>query len=138
MISHGCVIHGTVVHSVLSPGVMVEQGAVVRDSIVMFDTVIRQRAVLDRAIVDKDCEIGAGAIVGSGDDLRPNRREPERLYAGLTLVGKRAQVPGGVEIGRNCRIDPGVRREDFRRKRLIHSGETVTHGRDPAPSPVAS
>jgi glucose-1-phosphate adenylyltransferase len=137
MISHGCVIHGTVVHSVLSPGVSVEHGATVRDSIVMFDTVVRERAVLDRAIVDKDCDIGPGATVGFGDDLRPNRREPERLYSGLTLVGKRAQVPAGVQIGRNCRIDPGVRREDFRRKRLVRSGETVTHGRDvPAtPSP---
>jgi len=130
MVSHGCVIHGTVVHSVLSPGVVVEHGAVVRDSIVMFDTVVRERAVLHRAIVDKDCDIGQGATVGFGDDLRPNRREPERLYSGLTLVGKRAEVPAGVQIGRNCRIDPGARREDFRRKRLIRSGETVTHGRD--------
>jgi len=136
MISHGCVIHGTVVHSVLSPGVTVERGAVVRDSIVMFDSIVRERAVLDRAIVDKDCDIGPGATVGFGDDLRPNRREPERLYAGLTLVGKKAQVPAGVQIGRNCRIDPGVRREDFHRKRLVRSGETVTHGRDTPASPA--
>ena len=136
MISHGCVIHGTVVHSVLSPGVTVERGAVVRDSIVMFDTIVRERAVLDRAIVDKDCDIGSGATVGFGDDMRPNRREPERLYAGLTLVGKKAQVPAGVQIGRNCRIDPGVRREDFHRKRLVRSGETVTHGRDTPASPA--
>lgn len=138
MVSHGCIIHGTVHHSVLSPGVTVEQGAVVRDSIVMFDTVVREGAVLDRAIVDKECEIGRGATVGAGDDLRPNRREPERLYAGLTLVGKRAQVPGGVVIGRNCRIDPGVRREDYGRKKVIRSGATVTRGSDPPTSPAAS
>jgi glucose-1-phosphate adenylyltransferase len=130
MISHGCIVHGTVLHSVLSPGVTIERGAVVRDSIVMFDTVVRQGAVLDRAIVDKDCEIGEGATVGAGTDLRPNRREPERLYAGVTLVGKRARVPAGVTIGRNCRIDPGVVPGDFGTAKAIRSGETVTRGHD--------
>jgi glucose-1-phosphate adenylyltransferase len=125
MISHGCVIDGTVEHSVLSPGVRVAAGAVVRDSIVMFDAVIEADAVLDRAILDKECRIGTGARVGAGDDLRPNRDEPERLYAGITLVGKKAHVPGGVVIGRNCRIDPGATERDFGRRRRIRSGETV-------------
>ena len=128
MISHGCVIDGTVEHSVLSPGVRVAAGAVVRDSIVMFDAVIEADATLDRAILDKECVIGAGARVGVGDDLRPNRDEPERLYAGITLVGKRARVPRGVEIGRNCRIDPGTTERDFKRRRRIRSGETVVAG----------
>ena len=126
MISHGCVIDGTVEHSVLSPGVRVAAGATVRDSIVMFDAVIEADVVLDRAILDKECRIGAGARVGVGSDLRPNRDEPERLYAGITLVGKKARVPGGVEIGRNCRIDPGVTERDFGRRRRIRSGETVS------------
>ncbi|HEX6140957.1 MAG TPA: glucose-1-phosphate adenylyltransferase [Candidatus Limnocylindria bacterium] len=127
MVSHGCVVDGTVEHSVLSPGVRIGAGAVVRDSIVMFDTVVEERAVLDRAIVDKDCVIGRGAVVGEGEDLRPNRDEPERLYAGITLVGKKARVPARVRIGRNCRIDPGVGPADFGRRLVIRSGETVAH-----------
>jgi glucose-1-phosphate adenylyltransferase len=125
MISHGCVIDGRVEHSVLSPGVRVEAGAMVRDSIVMFDAIVEGGAQLDRAIVDKEARIGSDARVGIGDDLRPNRDEPERLYAGITLVGKRARVPGGAEIGRNCRIDPNVTEADFGRRRRIRSGETV-------------
>jgi glucose-1-phosphate adenylyltransferase len=128
MVSHGCVIDGTVEHSVLSPGVRVARGATVRDSIVMFDAVIEADATLDRAILDKECLIGAGASVGVGDDLRPNRDEPERLYAGITLVGKRARVPAGVEIGRNCRVDPGATERDFGRRRRIGSGETIHAG----------
>ena len=126
MVSHGCVIEGSVVHSVLSPGVRVARGAEVRDSIVMFDTYVGEGAVVDRAIVDKECFIGAGAVVGDGDDLRPNRQEPERLFAGITLVGKRAHIPAGARIGRNCRIDPGVVEADFGR-RTIRSGATVAH-----------
>jgi glucose-1-phosphate adenylyltransferase len=125
MVSHGCVIDGTVEHSILSPGVRVEAGAMVRDSIVMFDTRVAVGALLDRAIVDKDCRIGAGAVIGRGDDLRPNREEPERLYAGISLVGKRAVVPPRITIGRNCRIDPGVKPVDFGRRRVFRSGETV-------------
>jgi glucose-1-phosphate adenylyltransferase len=125
MVSHGCVIDGTVEHSILSPGVRIGAGAVVRDSIVMFDTTVGDGAVLNRAIVDKDCLIGEGARIGHGSDLRPNREEPERLYAGITLVGKRAIVPPRVTVGRNCRIDPGAAPPDFGRRRVIRSGETV-------------
>jgi glucose-1-phosphate adenylyltransferase len=125
MISHGCVIDGSVEHSVLSPGVRVAAGAIVRDSIVMFDAVVGDGAVLDRAIVDKEAHIGAGARVGVGDELTANRDEPERLYAGITLVGKRARLPEGIQIGRNCRIDPGVMERDFGSARSVASGETV-------------
>ena len=128
MISHGCVIDGTVEHSVLSPGVRVARGAVVRDSIVMFDTVIGEGAVVDRVILDKDCQVGAGATVGFGEDLRPNRDEPERLFAGITIVGKGAHIPGRMTIGRNCRIDPGVQEADFDGRRKLQSGETIKHG----------
>jgi glucose-1-phosphate adenylyltransferase len=125
MVSHGCVIDGTVEHSILSPGVRIGPEAVIRDSIVMFDTVIGEGAMLDRAIVDKDCRIGAGARIGHGSDLRPNREEPERLYAGITLVGKRVVMPPRITVGRNCRIDPGAGPADFGRRRVIRSGETV-------------
>jgi glucose-1-phosphate adenylyltransferase len=125
MVSHGCVIDGRVEHSVLSPGVHVAAGASVRDSIVLFDAEIGPGAALDRAIVDKEAWIGSDARIGVGDDLRPNRDEPERLASGLTLVGKRARVPSGVEIGRNCRVDPGVVERDFGSARHVASGETV-------------
>jgi glucose-1-phosphate adenylyltransferase len=132
MVSHGCVIEGTVERSVLSPGVRIAAGATVRDSIVMFDAVVDEGAVLDRVIVDKEAIIGARARIGVGDDLRPNRDEPERLYAGITLIGKRARIPRGVEVGRNCRIDPGVVERDFARRRQIRSGETISVGSAPS------
>ncbi len=128
LISHGCLIEGTVVNSVLSPGVRVDVGAVVRDSIVMFDSVIRAGAVVDRAILDKEVVIGQGAVVGEGPyDAPPNKSEPSRLNSGITVVGKQAIVPRGVRLGRNVKVDSGVRGGDYRRK-VIRSGESVEPG----------
>jgi glucose-1-phosphate adenylyltransferase len=126
LISHGCRIHGHVERSVLSPGVLVEEGAIVRDSIVLFDAAIGAGAVVDRTVIDKEVVIGPSAYVGFGDDLTPNETEPGRLNTGITLIGKRAQVPYGVRIGRNCRIDPDVDPADFTLADLP-SGTTVTH-----------
>jgi glucose-1-phosphate adenylyltransferase len=126
LISHGCQIMGTVERSVLSPGVRVDPGAVVRDSIIMFDSVVRAGAVVDRAIVDKEVSIGPNAIVGLGADMdTPNRQEPGRLNTGITVVGKRATIPAGVRLGRNVKINEGVRPADFGGRRSIPSGGTV-------------
>jgi glucose-1-phosphate adenylyltransferase len=122
--SNGCVVSGTVVNSVLSPGVCVEPGATVRDSVIMNDTIIRAGATVDRCVLDKQIEVGAGAQVGAGDDNTPNKLEPGNLDTGITIAGKRARVPPGAVIGRNCRIDSGVTAADFERLE-IPSGDTV-------------
>ncbi len=113
MVSNGSVIAGEVVNSVLSPGVCVERGAVVRDSVIMNDTVIRAGACVDHCVLDKEIEVGANAQVGFGEDTGPNQNEPGNLNTGITIVGKRAVIPPGVTLGRNCRIDPSVTAEDF-------------------------
>ncbi len=123
--SNGCVIQGNVINSILSPGVSVEPGAVVRDSIIMNDTVIRAGAVVNCCILDKEIEVGAGARLGEGDDNPPNETEPTKIYTGITIVGKRAHIPAGAIIGRNCRIDPSTTPEDYDSKQVA-SGGTVS------------
>lgn len=113
LLSNGCRIEGLVEHSVLSPGVVVEPGAVVRNSIILHDTVIESGAVVDRCILDKNVRIGSGARVGVGDDNTANRDLPDWLNTGLTLVGKDAQVPANVEIGRNVVIHSLVHSSAF-------------------------
>jgi glucose-1-phosphate adenylyltransferase len=124
LISHGCQIRGQVIHSVLSPGVVVEEGAVVRDSVIMVDTVIGKGSVVDRAIIDKEVVVGANSVIGNGDDNTPNGLEPDRINSGITLVGKRAELPDGVKIGRNCVIGSNVTPEHFKNLELA-SGESV-------------
>ena len=125
MLSNGCRIKGTVIHSVLSPGVIVEAGAVVRDSVIMNDTVVAAGAVVDRCVLDKDIQIGLSARVGMGDDNTPNQLEPVNINTGITIVGKRACIPAGAVIGRNCRIDPDTTEDDYDRLEFP-SGGTIS------------
>ncbi len=124
LVSHGCHIKGQVERSVLSPGVIVEEGAVVRESIVLFDTVIGAGSVIDRSILDKEVIIGKSCRIGDGDDMTPNKLEPSRLNTGITIIGKRAQLPDYLKVGRNCKIGTDLRPGDFPNDTLA-SGETV-------------
>jgi glucose-1-phosphate adenylyltransferase len=124
LLSNGCIVEGTVERSIISPGVFVSAGAVVRDSVVMNDTRIGPGAIVERAIVDKEVEIPEGVHIGSGNDNTPNRQLPEYLNTGLTVIGKRAQLPRAVRVGHNVIINPGVTAGAFAGEE-IPSGETV-------------
>ncbi len=113
LVANGCRVAGEVVRSVLFPGVTVARGATVSNSIVMHDTVIGRGARLERAIVDKQVHVAEGAKVGWGDQMTPNRACPHHLSSGLTLIGRNAQLPSGVCIGRNVRIGARVAEADF-------------------------
>src|SRR6266540_4013119 len=85
LLCDGCRVRGHVVRSIVEPG-----------------------AVVDHCILDKETVVGAGALVGDGEDNTPNQAAPEWLSTGLTLVGRRARVPAGAKIGRNVVIRPRV------------------------------
>lgn len=125
LLSNGCVIEGTVINSVLSPGVRVGAGAVVRDTIIMNDTVIGAGTVVEQCVLDKEIEIGQDVRLGWGNDCTPNQLEPANINTGITIIGKRAHVPAGACIGRNCRIDPNTSPDDYDQLD-IPSGGTVT------------
>jgi len=113
MISAGSVIEGTVLNSVLSPGVRVARGAVVRDSVIFEDSIIEEDATVDLCILDKRVRVGHGAVVGQGDNMdHANHEFPNHLYTGITLVGKKAELPAGMMVGRNCIIGSGYAGRD--------------------------
>jgi glucose-1-phosphate adenylyltransferase len=124
LVSNGAIINGRVEKSVISPSVFIEDGAVVTDSVIFDDTTVGRGAIVDRSIVDKQVWVSPGCYVGYGDDLAPNKEEPENLNAGITIVGKGARIPGDVKIGRNCKIGCWVEAADFPSK-VIPSGESV-------------
>ncbi|MDP3880145.1 MAG: glucose-1-phosphate adenylyltransferase [Dehalococcoidales bacterium] len=122
MISNGCIIEGNVEHSILSPGVIVAEGAVVRNSIIMSETSVGSHSIIDYSILDKEVVVEAGCHLGFGDDLRANRWEPSVLNTGITIVGKRARIPPGTRIGRNCIICADVQEDCFRRDEVKSGG----------------
>jgi glucose-1-phosphate adenylyltransferase len=124
LLCDGSRIDGVVSRSIISPGVYVASGAIVRDSIIMNDTIIGDGAVVDRAIVDKQVAIGAGARIGASDDNTPNQRAPQRLNTGITMIGKRARIPAGLQIGRNVEIGPEVHADDLPAEN-VPSGTTI-------------
>ncbi|MEZ4492791.1 MAG: sugar phosphate nucleotidyltransferase [Dehalococcoidia bacterium] len=124
LVSAGARIDGTVERSVVSPFAIVEEGAVVRDSIIHHGTVIGRGARVDRAILDKEVVVGPGAWIGYGDGDTPNEERPDIVNTGITIVGKRVRVPGGLRIGRNVIIGPGVD-EELRGLGELAAGATV-------------
>ncbi len=125
LIAAGCVIEGSVFNSVLSPGVHIKPGAQVRDSIIFHDCNIETDAKIDLAILDKRIKVGQGAIIGNGEEKQtPNRLHPKHLYTGITLIGKEAEVPARMQIGRNCIIQPQRKFDDFSAL-TVKSGETI-------------
>ncbi|MFN3980855.1 MAG: glucose-1-phosphate adenylyltransferase family protein, partial [Caldilinea sp.] len=125
MVSNGCIVRGLVVNSVLSPGVYVSPGAVVKDSVVMNDTWIGPGARLDRVVIDKKVVVGAGAVVGVGNMETPNEQMPDRLFAGITVVGKNAYIPDGAQIGRNVLINSRRDEADFPADKIVADGKTI-------------
>jgi glucose-1-phosphate adenylyltransferase len=79
----------------------------------MHDTSIGEGAVVDHAIIDKQVRVGRAAVIGHGDRGVPNRACPEHLSSGLALVGKGADIPEGLRIGRNTRIGAFVTADAF-------------------------
>jgi glucose-1-phosphate adenylyltransferase len=125
LLAPGCVIRRKVRHCVISSGVVVEEGSVVEDSVLLEDVAVKAGARVQFAILDKEAVVGEGTMLGHGEDYTPNQDEPENLSCGLVLVGKRAAIPGGISIGRNCKIMPGVTEGDFQGLTLVPSGATI-------------
>jgi glucose-1-phosphate adenylyltransferase len=103
----------------------VGKNARVRDSIILHDCVLEEGAVVDLAILDKGVRVGQGAVVGKGGDkATPNRAFPTHLYTGITMIGKGAEVPARVMIGRNCVVTPLRKGADFP-SLVVATGDTI-------------
>src|SRR5215218_3779086 len=90
LVSGGTRVAGEVRGSVLSPGVVVEEGATVVDSVLLPGVRVRAGARVVAAVLDDGVEVGEQAVVG-GD-------------GGVTLVGRRARVDSGSEVGAGARL----------------------------------
>jgi glucose-1-phosphate adenylyltransferase len=90
----------------------------------MNDTIISSNAKVERTVIDKEVWVGEGAEIGYGVDNVPNRRYPERLNTGLTVIGKRARIPASLKVGHNVIINPHITEAHFQTD-FVASGETI-------------
>ncbi len=126
LVANGCIINGRVENSVLFRRVYVEESAVVRNAIIMDETHIGPGAVVEGAVLDKLVRVGAGAHVGADvGEGRANDAFPDALGRGVTVVGKRAQVPPAFVVGRNCLLDVGVALGAGEGKGVLPNGRAV-------------
>lgn len=126
VVAEGCMIYGQVKNSVLFPGVTVEEDTLVENSIIMSNTHINKGCRLDRCIIGENAHIGYNVVIGAGGNI-PNQCKPGIYYSGITVVGERAYIPDGTNIGKNVMIDMYAQHEDFC-SADIPSGSSVFKG----------
>ena len=90
-----------------------------------FDTWVGPGARLDKVVVDKDVYVGAGAVVGTGNESVANIAMPDKLFAGITVVGKGASIPEQAVIGRNVLINSSKHEQHFPANGKVADGKTV-------------
>jgi glucose-1-phosphate adenylyltransferase len=109
VISDECVIEGSVSNSILSPGVRVAKEAEVRDCIIFHDTRIGRRSTLNKVICDKDVSIGEGVAIGIEGVDTPSREFKELLNSGISVIGRKVNIPDNITVGANTVIYSGAR-----------------------------
>lgn len=125
LVSNGCVVRGLVKNSVLSPGVYVSPGAVIEDSVVMNDVWVGPGAHIKNMVIDKQVRVGPGAVLGQGDPKVANEKMPDKLSAGISVIGKGAIIPPGCKVGLNVLIDSEAEETDFNDELVVADGQTV-------------
>ena len=124
LISNGCKIDGIVEESVLSPGVVVGKGSIVKHSVILNDVVIGDNCKIEDTIIDKNTVIGDNSVIGTGNDMTPNKDNPKVLSSGLNVIGKKLILPAGLVVERNVRIFSSTDPKEIKVKH-IPSGETL-------------
>lgn len=124
LVSNGCHIEGTVTESVLSPGVIVGEGTIIKHSVILNDVVIGKNCKIEDTIIDKNTVIGDNSIIGTGNDMTPNKDNPKVLSSGLNVIGKKLILPKGLVVERNVRIFSSTNPKSIDVKH-IKSGETL-------------
>ncbi|HHV28836.1 glucose-1-phosphate adenylyltransferase [Acetivibrio mesophilus] len=126
IVAEGCMIYGSVKNSVLFPGVYVGEGTEIVDSIIMTDSVIGSNSLIDKCIIGEGARIGNNVKMGIGENI-PNELKPNLYDSGITVVGEKATVPDGCQIGKNVMIDSYITDQEFPSLN-VESGKSALKG----------
>lgn len=91
----------------------------------MNDCWIGPGALLKQVVIDKQVTIGAGAVVGCGEDGVVNQQHPDKLTNGISVVGRGAFIPERARIGRNVLVNSERDENNFPPDGVVTDGQTV-------------
>jgi glucose-1-phosphate adenylyltransferase len=60
-----------------------------------------------------------------GDEGVVNKQMPDKLFAGITVIGKGTYIPDGAKVGRNVLINSGRDAGDFPADGIVADGQTI-------------
>jgi glucose-1-phosphate adenylyltransferase len=63
--------------------------------------------MIEKSIIDKEVSIASKAHIGQGAPTK-NKKFPDHLSSGITVIGKRAHINPRLTIGKNCIVFPEV------------------------------
>ena len=149
MVSNGCIVRGLVVKQRAEPGVYVSpwrRSAGQRGHERHVDQAGRAR--LDKVVVDKKVVVGAGAVVGTGNQEVVNEQMPTAFLPASLSSANMPHIPDGAQIGRNVPLISSAAKPIFRRQsrsrqqdcRWQHNAgdDPATVAQPTSPSPLAS
>lgn len=110
--AEGCMIYGKVKNSVISSGVYISEGTVIEDSIIMTDSIVGSNSHISKCIIGEGARIGNNVKMGIGENIA-NELKPSLYDSGITVVGERAVIPDGCQIGKNVVIDAHLTCEEY-------------------------
>jgi glucose-1-phosphate adenylyltransferase len=79
-----------------------------------------------KCIIGEEVNIGNDVKMGIGENV-PNELKPSLYDSGITVVGERAVVPDGCQIGKNVVIDAYLTSEEYSSLN-IESGKSALKG----------
>lgn len=126
-------IEGMVENSIIGRNTRIGSGSIVKNSIIMENNYIGSECIIQNSIVCDNREpfsriipnFADGVVIGGSSRKGANRKYPEYIRGGLTLIGRGVEVPKGVKLPENCFIASGVGKNSFKDKKLFEEGESL-------------
>jgi ADP-glucose pyrophosphorylase len=132
-VSTSSIVEGYVEHSILFSHVRVGKNAKIINSIVMENNYIGNGALIQNSLICDGGElfshimpnIGEDVKIGEDDPRGSNLLYPDYLHGGITLIGQNVEIPGGLQISRNCYIGSKVGKAELKGLERVKAGDTV-------------
>ncbi len=129
-------IKGSAENSIIFPGVRIGKNSRVINSVLMSGNNIGDNSLISNTIIFPsindhllpETTIGEGVTIGNERSSVINRRYPEQINSGITVLGFNPEIPDGYQVEAGCYIGPDVPFEKLRRHNKLTKGSSIFSG----------